>query len=125
MGCHGRRRRHRPREADLALAYARGEIDRDAFLARSGGERAYVDLKNRISILREKRTQLRARLRELEARATTALEREGLLARELFEEKIALAEALAATERDLAEAESALRAWEATHPGGARKEGSP
>ncbi len=125
MGCHGRRRRHRSREADLALAYARGEIDRDTFFARSDGERAHVDLKNRISILREKRTELRARLRGLEAKAITALEREGLLARELFEEKIALAEALAATERDLAEAESALRAWEGSHPGGVRGEGSP
>jgi len=128
MGCHGRRLK---REDGLALAYARGEVDRESYLAQRGRlsevpggtvgaaseraalERALIDLKNRISALREDRGRLVARLRTLEAGIGGALDRDGLEARDLFAEKLALKETLATTEAALRRAEAARAALEA------------
>jgi len=142
MGCHGGKRHHRhrsdedrervlSREDPVDLKYARGELDREAYLAAKGRIKAaptavpgvaseleaarkeLVNVRNRVSALREERGRLKARLAVLEGGAAGALRELGLDAHERFEEKRAIEGALKNTERALRSSERALLKLEA------------
>ncbi len=140
MGCgHGSRRHREEREErvpairrdPIDLQYARGELDREAYLAAKGrlvsppaGEpglaseleaarKELVNLRNRVSSLREERGRLKARLAVLEEGTAAALDELGLEAHERFEEKLALEDALRNTEKALRSSERALLKLEA------------
>jgi len=139
MGCHQSKRHHaaravgeaRAKEDRLDLDYAQGRLDREAYLAAKGrlsrapaaapgvaseleaARKELVNLKNRISALREARGRLRARLAVLTEGAGTALDELDLDDRERFVEKIATEEALRETEAALRVSERTLARLEA------------
>ena len=139
MGCHKSKRHPVPRAEDearakedrLDLDYARGRLDREAYLAAKGrlsrapsaapgvaseleaARKELVNLKNRISALREERGRLKARLAVLTEGAGAALDELDLDAHERFAEKIATEEALRETEAALRVSERTLARLEA------------
>ncbi len=135
MGCHKKRvhghHDRSQREETVDHQYARGELDREAYLAAKGrlgaapsaepglaseleaARKELVNLKNRVSALREERGRLKARLAVLEEGTASALDELGLEAHERFEEKLAVEDALKNTERALRQSERALAKLEA------------